>query len=503
MYKPTSSRAALSLSRRSLHTKVERSYNDVINLLNSSQAGFRQVESWRRAGVIPNERDITQMKGWLHQLGYTPADLNRLNVIHISGTKGKGSTSALTSSILNAYRLSPHHRAPTRVGLYTSPHLTSVRERIRLDESPISEALFARYFSDVWDSLGLGAGDVQPPGYFRLLTLLSFHVFMSEGVDAAVYEVGVGGAFDATNVFESPVATGTVSLGVDHVGQLGATLREIAWHKAGVMKAGAPAFTAPQDPEAMEVLRARAEEVGVPLVEVGVNPGLRNVAVRPDEEFQRRNASMAMELAATLMRRLGVEVDLEGERLPREMVEGIEGVNWRGRCETLVAGGQTWYLDGAHTEESLDVACRWFGRVSKERDTPCALIFNQQAGRDAVDMLRRVHRHLSASNIQINHAVFCTNVTNKDTSTKPDLVNVNVDPDVLAKLTLQNELAETWRALDPSTDVAVVPSIEEAVQQVREKEQLQVFVTGSLHLVGGVLSVLEGDDSGLKSAVGE
>lgn len=212
----------------------------------------------------------------------------------------------------------------------------------------------------MWDAL-----DGEKPGYFRMLTLLSFHVFMEEGVDAAVYEVGVGGAFDATNVFEKPAAAGILDLGIDHVGTLGGSLGEIAWHKGGVIKPGAPAFTVPQPPEAMSVLRQRAKDAGVELVEVDIHPGLRDVSVRPDEDFQRRNASMAIQLSAAALRNIGVELDLS--TLPREVADGIEKVNWRGRCEELSARGKRWFLDGAHTEESLEIACRWFGRVSKER----------------------------------------------------------------------------------------------------------------------------------------
>ena len=214
----------------------------------------------------------------------------------------------------------------------------------------------------MWDAL---EGE-EKPGYFRMLTLLSFHVFMEEGVDAAVYEVGVGGEFDATNVFEAPAAAGILDLGIDHVGTLGGTLAEIAWHKAGVIKPGAPAFTVPQEPEAMKVLQQRARDAGVELVEVGIHPALRDVAVRPDEAYQRRNASMAIQLSAAALKKLGVELDLR-DKLPKEVVQGIENVNWRGRCEELPARGKNWCLDGAHTEESLEIACRWFGRVSKQR----------------------------------------------------------------------------------------------------------------------------------------
>ncbi|PKS08326.1 hypothetical protein jhhlp_005270 [Lomentospora prolificans] len=502
-------RAALNrpLSKCSMHTRVEPSYNDAINLLNSTQVGFRALENRRSIGWTPDEESIRQMKDWLGSLGYTPKDLDRLNVVHIAGTKGKGSTSALTSSILNQYRLSSPPSSspkPGKIGLYTSPHLTSVRERIRLNKVPISEAAFTEAFFHVWNTLGLDhVAPQDKPTYFRMLTLLSFHVFMSEGVDAAVYEVGVGGEFDATNVFERPAATGISSLGIDHVGVLGATLGEIAWHKAGVMKTGSPAFTVAQDEEAMRVLEARAKDKGVELVEVGMNPGLRNIQLRPDEDFQRKNASLAVRLAATVMERFGVHVDIDGDNLPKEVVDGIEQCSWRGRCEMITTGKQKWYLDGAHNEQSLDVACRWFGRVSKERfgsDAPCALIFNQQSDRDAVEMLTFVYNLLSKTNTSIKYAVFCTNTTYKDNTTRPDFVNTNVDPDVVKKLTLQNTLAKAWPSLDSQTEVAVASSIEEAINGIREKEEdLQVFITGSFHLVGGALSILEGEDSGLKT----
>lgn len=201
-----------------------------------------------------------------------------------------------------------------------------------------------------------------------MLTLVSLHVFLTQGVDAAIYEVGVGGEYDATNVFDRPAAVGIASLGIDHVGVLGSTLPEIAWHKAGVIKAGSPAFAiTPQADDAMAVLEARAREKGVSLTRVGGEPGLAGVEIRPDEDFQRGNASLAVHLAAAVMRRFGVAVDARAGTLPREVVEGIEACAWRGRCETLVAGKQRWHLDGAHNEQSLDVACRWFSRTSKQR----------------------------------------------------------------------------------------------------------------------------------------
>lgn len=309
-----------------------------------------------------------------------PTDLDRLNILHVAGTKGKGSTCAFAASILSQYQL--RHGVPRKVGLFTSPHLIAVRERIRVDSAPISEALFARYFFDVWDRLEstsvsdelaeLGKGDPlratpQKPIYARYLTLLSYHVFLSEGVDVAVYETGIGGEYDATNVVPHPVATGITTLGIDHVFVLGKTVAEIAWHKAGIMKPGSPAYTVEQTPEeAMGVLRDRAAEKGVDLKVVGVDPRLDGVNVRPDATFQKRNASMGIVLAEEALKKVDPGFK-RGEKLSREFVDGIEKVVWRGRCEVVVEGRMRWHVDGAHTVDSLRLAGRWFAEECRGR----------------------------------------------------------------------------------------------------------------------------------------
>lgn len=339
------------------------------------------------------------MKKWMGYVGHGPAELARLNVVHVAGTKGKGTTCALTNSILERYRGSDGpgpHKGPHKVGLFTSPHLVAVRERIRINSEPISEAVFAGYFFDVWRALEAGAtaAGEEPgaakPSYFRFLTLLSLHVFVREGVDAAIYEVGVGGELDATNVFAAPAATAVTTLGIDHVATLGHTIDGIAWHKAGILKPHCPAFTVPHqdDPVPTAVLRQRAADRHTTLTvlkPVVYEAALRHVRITPDEPFQRKNAALAVALAATVLRRLGVDdgrtaldalgaLDAPGAlgdaaaahtptTLPQRFVDGLEHVVWRGRCETKTTGRQRWYLDGAHNHQSLDVACRWFSHA--------------------------------------------------------------------------------------------------------------------------------------------
>lgn len=289
--------------------------------------------------------------------------------MHVAGTKGKGTVCAYVDSILSFYQKS--HRLPKNIGLFTSPHLISVRERIRINSEPISASLFTKYFFEIWDLLDSSARafSLDPaikPVYFRYLTLMSFHVFLRENVDAAIYEVGVGGEYDSTNIFERPAATGISALGIDHVFALGDTIDKIAWHKAGILKTESLAFTTEQVPAAMEVIEGRAREKEVDIKVVQINPALKDVNIRPDADFQRRNASLAIALTEMVLKRVDPSFSLPKNALPKEFVNGLEQVVWRGRFEIKVDGNVCWYLDGAHTADSLVVAAKWFASQSSK-----------------------------------------------------------------------------------------------------------------------------------------
>jgi len=247
---------------------------------------------------------------------------------------------------------------------------------------------------------------------------MSFHVFLSEGVDAAILETGLGGEYDATNVVKRPLATGISTLGIDHVAQLGGTIPQIAWHKAGIMKPGAPAFAVEQGAAgATEVLRDRAAEKGVQLRVLGVDGRLEGVGIRPDALFQKRNASLAVALAEAALRTVDPGFAPDPARLPREFVDGLEQVVWRGRCEVFHGRGAgdnkvIWHIDGAHTVDSLRQAGRWFRGEAARRRGPRALVFNQQGRVEAVDFLEGLHKTtLDAEGKSFQHVVFCTNVT--------------------------------------------------------------------------------------------
>ncbi|KAJ5158049.1 uncharacterized protein N7500_007700 [Penicillium coprophilum] len=349
---------------------LQPTYHDAVEKLNSTQSGFKVLEERRRLGEKLDNTAVEQMRKWICRVGHDINDLSRLNVVHVAGTKGKGTTCAFVNSILQSYQQSVG--VPRKIGLYTSPHLGVVRERIRINSSPISEEQFAKYFFEVWDALESsavreGLDPAHKPTYFRFLTLMAFHIFIREGVDAAVFEVGIGGELDSTNVIAQPSVTGITTLGIDHVTTLGDTIDKIAWHKAGIFKTGSPAFTVPQVPDAMDVLQQRAKEKNTELVTIAIHPALFNIDLKPAEDFQRTNASLAISLSLSLLNRLGVQVDLGLEKLPEQFINGLMNTVWRGRCETLTTGKHVWHLDGAHTEESLKLAASWFGRVSKSQ----------------------------------------------------------------------------------------------------------------------------------------
>ncbi|EDO01824.1 hypothetical protein SS1G_04299 [Sclerotinia sclerotiorum 1980 UF-70] len=483
---------------------AERTYDDAINALNTLQTPYEVLKKRWEAGIKLDEGQD---------------DLRRLNVVHVAGTKGKGSTCAYVDSALNSYRTS--HGFPKKVGLFTSPHLIAVRERIRINSAPVSAPLFAKYFFEVWDRLEAAAASssepFEKPVYFRYLTLMSYHVFLQEGVDAAIYEVGVGGEYDSTNIVDQPAVTGITSLGIDHVFTLGETLDKIAWHKAGIQKAGVPSFTVQQKPEAMKVLENRAREKRVESFKiVDLDPRLIQVKITPEADFQRGNASLAICLAETVLKKLNPELDTWEHFLPISVVEALERVVWRGRCETKVDGNITWYLDGAHTADSIVVAAKWFSDKVAEKNGPRVLIFNQQGHREAIGLLEGLHSATKES-IKFDHVIFCTTSIQKENASKtgnsasptptehllipPDFVNLSYDPKSISELTMQKAFAEKWRSLDsnPDTDVQVLPSVDDALEYVRslstDDAHPQALITGSLHLVGRALGNLEKRDA--------
>lgn len=342
----------------------------------------------------------------------------------MAGTKGKGSTCAFARSLLQEW--GKRTGFPNKVGLYTSPDLTCIRERIQIDGQPISEDLFTKYFFEIWDRLfsqqhKISAKDENQPRYLQFMALLAIHTFCQEGTQAAIFETHHGGEYDATNVVSAPVVTGITSVGLDHLAQLGPDVEDVAWHKAGIFKNGSLAFSAPQMPAVEAVLRSRAIEKGVQFEIVPVDPSLpRNAnALRP--HVQRINCSLAIALVNAF---LSKKSPLDPKKLSEQDIEkGIENFSWPGRFEVIKTPRCTWFLDGAHNELSIKQAVEWFAEMTTEssvRDacqqgSPCMVIFSHLSEeRDGLSLLRALAGALERNDIQRPEMVFTTYQERRD-----------------------------------------------------------------------------------------
>nr|CAB3494263.1 unnamed protein product [Digitaria exilis] len=357
----------------------------------------------------------------------------QLKVVHVAGTKGKGSTCTFTESILRSCGF--------RTGLFTSPHLMDVRERFRLDGLDISEEKFIRYFWWCWNRLKDKTGDDVPmPAYFRFLALLAFKIFSDEQVDVALLEVGLGGKYDATNVVRAPVVCGISSLGYDHMEILGNTLGEIAGEKAGILKKGVPAYTVPQPEEAMSVLMRRASELGVSLqvVEPLDPQKLEDQPLGLHGEHQYMNAGLAVALANTWLEKQGhldrIHVK-HSDTLPDQFIKGLSSAYLPGRAQ-IVPDPQVnsendesdnsslvFYLDGAHSPESMEMCARWFAYVTNNdriqpvsleqpqtnRNSRKILLFNCMTVRDPQRLLPRLLDTCDQNGLHFEQALFVPN----------------------------------------------------------------------------------------------
>jgi dihydrofolate synthase/folylpolyglutamate synthase len=303
----------------------------------------------------------------------------RYMLVQVAGTNGKGSVAAMLAAILKA--------DGRRVGLYTSPHLVSFRERIRVDGEAIAEDDVA----DGFDAIATLVARLDAT-MFEASTALALDHFAREAVDVAVLEVGLGGRLDATTV-GTPAVTALARIDLDHQEVLGATLAAIAVEKAAIIRSGV-AVSAAQAPEAADVLIARAAAVGVPLLMEG-----RELSVRV----------RARDLDAQTIDAAGPGWRLEGLRLPLLGVyqpsnalvalaaartlgvrdaacrEGLARARWPGRFEVLRARDRIVVLDGAHNPAGAVALAasltEWFG------DTPLTLVFGALRDKDAPGML--------------------------------------------------------------------------------------------------------------------
>ena len=315
--------------------------------------------------------------------------------LHVAGTKGKGSTSAMIASILTAQGY--------EVGLYTSPHLHSATERIRVNGQPISQQQFAAVVESIWPTVERigSSGGYGGVTTFEAMTAMAFVHFRDIGADFQVMEVGLGGRLDSTNIVK-PCVCAITSISLDHTATLGDTVAKIAFEKAGIIKEGVPVIVAPQTDEAMAVIADVARQRGAPLLSVAERSSWQKrrsdmcgqVFTLTSAEsayelempllgdYQMENAATAVAIAETLRKR-GVELDDDSIR------RGVRDVHWPARLQVLATpekGGKLLVVDGAHNPYSMERLVEALREhFSYER---LILIFGALSGHSATGMLR-------------------------------------------------------------------------------------------------------------------
>ncbi|MGD0780383.1 MAG: folylpolyglutamate synthase/dihydrofolate synthase family protein [Dehalococcoidales bacterium] len=313
---------------------------------------FADYERLPRSGIV---WDIKRIERLLARLDNPQ---NYARSVHVAGTKGKGSTSAMIASIL--------HNAGYKVGLYTSPHLLSYTERIRVDAQPVAEADWAKLVEIIQPHVEAenALGDLGELTTFEIFTAMAFLHFQRVKADYQVLEVGLGGRLDATNVIQPQVCVLT-SISFDHMDVLGDTLAKIAGEKCGIIKPGASVVSAPQFPEAMEVIERVCQEKGVHLVKVGEDVTWERLGFNQEGQsfrvkglkgeyklriallglHQLENAADAV-AAVELLKEKGAKISSQN------IVAGLAKVDWPGRLQVLRK--KPWVVvDGAHNAYSM------------------------------------------------------------------------------------------------------------------------------------------------------
>jgi dihydrofolate synthase/folylpolyglutamate synthase len=380
----------------------------------------------------------------------------RLASVLVAGTNGKGSTAATLSALAVA--------GGVRTGLYTSPHLIDVTERIRVGERDVTPSRLGAALESVF-----AAADTEPAvplTYFEALTAAAFLVFAEDDVALAVLEVGLGGRYDATNVAPALLSIVT-SIGLDHTEELGPTLEAIAREKAGIFRRGRPALGRASSPDAREALAGAARAVGaiwrdaereldVTVRSVSLDGTVFTLATPRGRAMLRTPLAGAHQAwnAALAIRAAELLSETEPRLAELPLTDGLGRVRWPGRCESLPYGGRTVVLDGCHNPEGAAALARFladaglFGR--------CPLLFGAMADKDVEG---------------IGEALF------------PSVSRVFFVPSPSPRAAAPHELARRTRSIRP--DGSCAESLPDALRSAAAvADGAPIIVAGSLYLVG-------------------
>ncbi len=447
-------------SRKSIKT-----YDAAIRFL-FSQTDYEQM---LRVRYNRDTFSLNRMETLLKKLGNPH---KKIRTVHIAGTKGKGSTSTMLAAMLQS--------CGHNVGLYTSPHINDVRERIRINGEMITKAGLAKLISNAEKHILAMADD--KPTFFEIFTALAFCHFAEQKVDIAVVEAGLGGRLDSTNVLE-PEVCGLTSISLDHMHQLGDTISKIATEKAGIFKRDVPVVSVGQTPEAKKVLKKAAKIAKTPLMFTGeeIEFSYRIESSRVDGcharvclttprskfehlpvpllgEHQALNCGLALALLDQLKSQ-GMEID------DARAMEGLSGVYVPGRME-LISSDPRILVDGAHNAASVQALIRAMGQHIPYDSL--VMIFGCAADKDIEGMMRQVATGADK--------VIFTRAADNARAAKP------------------SDLAAAYEEVSGRV-AQVTDTLEDAIAVARSaatREDL-VCVTGSFYLIGEAKSICEAE----------
>ncbi len=340
---------------------------------------------------------LFKFKKLIEDLG-NPQD--KLTSVHIAGTNGKGSTTNFIRSIAQ--------QQGYKVGTFTSPHLVRHHDRFRINDLDISDEKLLELINrsyPYWDEYGITM--------FEIDMLIAIWYFIDEDVDLAIFEVGMGGRKDATNVVK-PLASVITNISMDHMAQLGNTLEAIATEKAGIIKETGLVLTGEQRPQLVDIFKAKANREVFELLEISSNkPRVftyrdQVIKLQSYAKYQFRNAALAFETCYQLNEHKLLEFSLEN------IVKGLESTLWKGRFE-VVSGDPLTIIDGAHNEDGIKVLIESI----RELPRPLIVLFAALKDKETESMTRKLqevadqlivsefdfYRAQSAENLKINDQI--------------------------------------------------------------------------------------------------
>src|ERR1051325_7527303 len=369
---------------------------------------------------------------------------DKLRFIHVAGTNGKGSTCAMLESIYGESWL--------RVGLYTSPHLVSFRERIQTNRQPINEADVVRLTEEL---RGAPATAETHPTFFEFVTIMALKYFAEQRCDLVILETGLGGRLDATNIV-TPLASVITNIALDHQEWLGGTLEKIAAEKAGIIKRDVPAVTATDAPEALRVIEEAATRMKAPLTVVDAATVARlDIPVSLRGAHQRTNAALALATVKVLREKLPVD--------DAAIRRGLATVQWPGRMQLLqLVPSRQLLLDGAHNVAGIEALCAALRSEFAGREF--ALVLGILRDKDWAPMVQRI----------------------------APLARRILLPPVTGERALPTaDLAAACRRANPRAELSECASIADALTATAGDPF--TVVTGSLYFIGSVLEALGHD----------